>query len=162
LTVSGAPTGSTVSFNPASVAGSGSSTLTITTSASTHTGNYMVIINGTSGSLFHSIGVTLIVTAAPDFSLAATPSSNAVIQGSGASYTMTVSAMNGFTGTVGLTLSGLPAGAGYGFNPSSVAGSGTSTLSVRTSSSTPAGTYSLTIIGTSGTLVHSIAVTLVV
>src|SRR5262252_994169 len=98
----------------------------------------------------------------PDFTISATPSSQTVTAGSGTSYTTTVSAVNGFTGTVNLSVSGLPSGATSSFNPASVAGSGNSTLSVSTSSTTPAGTYTLTITGTSGSLTHSTTVALVV
>ena len=97
-----------------------------------------------------------------DFSISATPSSNTVVQGAGASYSTTVSAINGFSGIVNLSVTGLPAGATGTFNPTSVTGSGSSTLSVSTSAATPAGSYTLTITGTSGSLVHSTTVTLVV
>jgi subtilase family serine protease len=98
----------------------------------------------------------------PDFTISASPSSQTVTQGSGTSYTATVGALNGFSGNVGLSVSGLPSGAGATFNPSSISGSGSSTLSVTTASTTPTGTYTLTITGTSGSLVHSTTVTLVV
>jgi uncharacterized membrane protein len=162
LSISGVPAGAGYSFNPASIAGSGTSALTITTSSSTPTGTYSLTITGTSGSLVHSAVVTLAVTAPSDFALTAAPPSNTVAQGSGTSYTATVSSLNGFTGNVDLSLSGLPAGAAYSFNPTSITGSGTSALTITTSSSTPMGTYSLTITGTSGNLVHSAVVTLVV
>src|SRR5439155_219639 len=114
-------------------------------------------------SLIHSTTITLVVTAAvPDFTLTATPPSNTVTRGSGTSFTVTMSSLYGFTGNVDLSLSGLPAGAGYSFNPASFAGSGISTLTITTSNSTPAGTYMLTITGTAGSLVHSTTVTLVV
>src|SRR2546425_3734019 len=64
---------------------------------------------------------------APDFVLSATPPSNTVNQGSGTSYTVNVSSLNAFAGNVDLSLSGLPANAGYSFNPASVTGSGNST-----------------------------------
>jgi hypothetical protein len=161
LSVSGLPSGATGNFNPTSVAGSGSSTLSVSTSSTTPAGTYTLTITGTSGSLTHSTTVTLVVNV-PDFSISATPASQTVTQGNGTSYTTTVSAINGFSGTVSLSVSGLPTGASGSFNPTSVAGSGSSTLSISTSSTTPAGTYTLTITGTSGSLTHSTTVTLVV
>ena len=97
----------------------------------------------------------------PDFSLSASPSSQSVTQGNGTSYTATVTPSGGFTGSVTLSASGLPAGANVSFSPNPMS-SGTSTMSVTTSSTTPTGTYTLTITGTSGSLTHSTNVTLVV
>lgn len=163
LSVSGLPSGATSSFNPSSVSGgSGSSTLTVATSSSTPPGNYTLTITGTSGSTSHTASVTLIVNAPPDFSLAASPGSQTVIIGNGASYTVNVGALNGFSGTVTLSVSGAPAGVTAALNPISVSGSGSSTLSVSTSSTAATGTYTLTITGTSGSLTHSKNVTLVV
>ncbi len=162
LSVSGLPAGATGSFNPASVAGSGSSALSVSTNSTTPLGTYALTITGTSGSLVHSTTVTLVVTAAPNFSIAASPASQTVNAGAGTSYTTSLTALNGFTGSVNLSVSGLPSGATGSFNPTSVAGSGSSTLSVSTSSTTPAGTYTLTITGTSGSLMHSATTTLVV
>ncbi len=116
-------------------------------------------ITGTSGSLQHSTTATLVVT---DFSLAVSPGSQTVTAGAGTSYNATITALNGFSGSVALSASGLPAGATPSFNPTSVNGSGTSTLSISTTSSTPAGTYTVTITGTSGSLQHSTTTTLVV
>lgn len=62
--MSGLPTGATASFNPASVASSGSSTLTVVTTAATATGTYPLTITGTSGTLSHSATVTLVVNTA--------------------------------------------------------------------------------------------------
>ena len=99
---------------------------------------------------------------APDFSMSASPGSNTVIQGASTSYSVAASPMNGFTGAVTFSVSGLPSGAGGTFNPTSVTGSGASTLTITTNSSTPAGAYPLTITGTSGSLVHTTSATLVV
>src|SRR5581483_11439247 len=164
LNVSGVPSGATASFSPASITGgSGSSTLTISTSCSTPAGTYSLTITGASGSLSHSATVTLVVNPpASDFTISASPSSNTVIVGSGTSYTVNVGATNCFLGTVSLGASGLPTGAGATFNPASISGSGSSAMNVTTSSSTPAGTYTITITGTSGNLTHSATVTLVV
>jgi uncharacterized membrane protein/regulation of enolase protein 1 (concanavalin A-like superfamily) len=97
-----------------------------------------------------------------DFSLTATPGSETVTQGNSTTYTAAISALNGFTGTVGLSVSGLPSGATASFSPTSVNTSGSSTLTVTTASTTPAGTYTLTITGTSGSISHSATATLIV
>ena len=162
LSVSGLPAGATASFNPASITGSGSSTLTVVTASTIAAGTYTLAITGTSGTLSHSTTATLIVPGPPDFGISATPSSQTVAQGNATTYTTSISALNGFTGTAALSMSGLPTGATASFNPTSVTGSGSSTLTVVTASTTPAGTYPLTITGVSGTLSHSAAVTLVV
>ena len=50
LSVSGLPSGATASFSPASVISGGSSTISITTSASTPSGNYGITVIGTNSS----------------------------------------------------------------------------------------------------------------
>ena len=165
LSASGLPAGTTASFSPATVTGSGSSTLTVTTSGTTPVGTSSLTITGTSGTLTHSAGVTLNVSATPpppDYTLTATPSIQSVVVGSATTYSTTIGALNGFSGVVTLSASGLPAGAIASFSPATVTGSGSSTLTVTTNGTTPVGTSSLTITGTSGTLTHSAGVTLVV
>jgi hypothetical protein len=99
---------------------------------------------------------------APDFSIAASPASQTVTRGSSTTYTVTVGALNGFTGNVSLSVSGLPSRTTATFNPGSIAASGASTLTITTANKTPAGTKTLTITGTSGSLSHSTTVSLVV
>ena len=93
----------------------------------------------------------------PDFSLSATPLTQANSAGSVTSYTVTVSPAGGFTGTVTLTVSGLPTGATASFTPTSVTTSGSSTMTVTSSTTTPIGTFPLTITGTSGNLTHVVS-----
>ncbi len=163
LTANGLPSGATASFTPAAVSGSGSSTLAVSTSATTPAGTYTLTTMGTSGSLSHITSVTLMVNAqpVPDFTLSASPASQTVTAGNSTSYTVSVSAINGFSGSVGLSVSGVPAGATASFNPSSVSGTGSSTLTVA-SGTAGANSYPLTITGTGGSLMHSATVTLVV
>ena len=61
-------------------------------------------------------------------------------------YTVTVTGVNGFNNAVTLSVSGLPSRTTASFSPSSVTGSGTSTLTISTRNRTPIGTFSLTII----------------
>jgi len=162
FSVSGLPAGAAATFNPTSVPGSGTSTMSVTTSSTTPTGSYPLTITGTSGTLTHTASVTLVVTApvTPNFSLSASPASQSVVQGASTSYTVTITPSGGFTGSVTLSASGLPAGAAASFAPNPA--TSTSTMSVTTSSTTPTGSYPLTITGTSGTLSHTASVTLIV
>ncbi|HEU5180674.1 MAG TPA: proprotein convertase P-domain-containing protein [Candidatus Polarisedimenticolia bacterium] len=102
----------------------------------------------------------------PDFTLSASPASQTVTQGGSTSYTATVTSVNGFSAATTLSVSGLPSGATASFAPNPVTppagGSAASTLTVNTSASTPAASYTLTLTGTSGALSHSTSVTLVV
>src|SRR5262249_44239699 len=123
-------------------------------------GYYMLFLLNSSGvpsiARFTQIGLQ------PDFSLTATPSSQNALQGSAASYTLTVTPLAGFNGNATFSVSGLPTGATASFNPTSVSGSGSSTMTVTTANNSPGGSYTLTITASSGSLSHSTTVTLVV
>ena len=101
-------------------------------------------------------------TPMPDYSITASPSTLTVTAGNTATYTSTVKPVDGFAGNVALAARGLPSGATASFNPTSISGSGSSTLSLATSLSTPAGTYPITVTGTSGSLSHSATISLTV
>jgi uncharacterized membrane protein len=94
-----------------------------------------------------------------DFSLGLTPGSQQVPQGGSTSFTATVTPQTGFTGTVNLGVSGLPAGVTANFSVPALT-SGDSTLNVTVDNSVAAGTYQFTITGVSGSLTHSAAATL--
>ncbi|MBV8079695.1 MAG: S53 family peptidase [Actinobacteria bacterium] len=102
------------------------------------------------------------VAAAPDFALTATPASGAVAPGGSAGYTISVTPKNGFAGSIAISLAlPLPGGVGAAFTPSATAAS-PATVTLNTLSSTTPGTYQVTVIGTSGSLSHSVTLTLVV
>jgi hypothetical protein len=164
LSVSGLPSGVTAAFNPSSIAapGSGNSTITFTASSAAATGTTNVTITASGGGITHTttIALTVNAAAAPDFTLSASPASLTVTQGKSATSTITVNPLNGFTGTVSLMASGLPAGVTASFNPSSTTGSGTLTLTAGSTAAT--GTATITITGTSGSLTHSTTIMLTV
>jgi hypothetical protein len=162
LSASGLPAGATATFNPASVTGSGTSSLSVATTTSTPAGSYTIAITGTSGTLTHSTTVTLVVTGPGDFALSASPASQTVRRGSSTSYTVTVTPSGGFTGVVTFSLTGLPSGASASFNPASVNSAGSSTLTVTTARNTTRGTFTLTIRGTGGGLTRTTSVSLTV
>jgi subtilase family serine protease len=162
FSISSLPAGAAATFTPASLTGSGTSALAISTTASTPIGNYPLTITGTDGVLNHTASITLVVTA-PDFSLTATPAQQTVVAGNTANYTATVGALNGYTGTVSLSVSGLPAGASPVFTPASITNSGSSALAIATTlGTTPIGSYPLVITATDGVLSHTASVTLIV
>ena len=90
-----------------------------------------------------------------DFSISVSPSSASIRRGGRGKYTVTVTALRGFTGTVNLSVTGLPHPTSGAFNPPSITGSGTSVLTLRVGESAHAATYKLTFSGRSGSLVHS-------
>jgi hypothetical protein len=98
-------------------------------------------------------------TTTADFSLSVSPNNVVVKAGVPASYTVTVSGSGGFAGTVSLSVGGAPADATTVFNPASVTGSESATLTVTTSTR---GNYTLTITGTDPTdsLTHTTSVSL--
>ena len=116
--------------------------------------------------LLNSAGVPSVATfvqlgaGQADFSISGSPSSQSVAPGSNTAYTATVTALNGFAGSTGFSVSGLPTGATASFSPTTVTGTGSSTMTVTTSANTPVGSSTLTITGTSGALVHTTTVTL--
>lgn len=166
LGVTGCPANASCTLGPTSVTppsgGSAASTLTVLTGTAT-AGTYTLTITGISGSLSHSTTVTLKVNGpAPDFTISASPSSRTVTRGSSTSYTVTIAAVNGFSGAVNFSVSGSPSRVSTNFSPNSVTGSGNSTLTVTVNRRATAGTSTLTIKGTSGSLIHSTTVSLTI
>jgi hypothetical protein len=162
LSASGLPSGATASFTPVSITPGTTSTLTVTTTSGVALGSTIFNINGSSGSLSHSTTATLVVSATPDFTLGAAPPSTSVVQGVSATYTVSVAALNGFSGSVTLSASGQPSGSTASFAPASISPGVGSTLTITTSGSVAAGSYTVTITGTSGSITHTVTVSLTV
>ncbi|TML74036.1 MAG: hypothetical protein E6G13_01580 [Actinobacteria bacterium] len=164
LSASGQPTGVSVTFSPASVAAGASSTMTVSAGGAATPGTYPVTVTGTGSSATHTTTVNVTVTAPPtdDFSLAASPSSLSLTQGSSGTTSVSTSLTAGSAQTVSLSASGLPSGTTAAFNPASVSTGGSSTLTLTTGSSTPLGNYPITITGTGTSTTHTTTVTLTV
>jgi hypothetical protein len=163
LSASGLPAGVTATFgtNPTT----STSVLTLTASSTATVGTATVTITGTSGTLTHTTTVTLTVNSAggnPDFTISASPSTLTVTRGSSGHYTVTITGTNGFAGTVSLSVSGLGSRVTGTFSPTSVTGSGTSTLTITVNRRATTGNRALTITGTSGALSHSTNATLTI
>src|SRR3982075_1812571 len=105
-------------------------------------------------------------TATPDYTVAASPSSLTINQGSSGTSTITISSLNGFNSATTLSASGLPSGVTAAFSTNPVTppanGSATSTLTLTASSTATTGPATVTITGTSGALTHSTTIALTV
>src|SRR5260370_26168967 len=153
LSASGVPSGVTATFSPTSTASA--SVLTLAASSTAATGTFPVTVTGTSGSLSHTATLSLTANAAamPDFRLSAMPSSLTVTQGASGTSTISVAALNGFSGSVGLSASGVPSGVTATFSPTST--TGTSTLTLAAISTTAPGNSLVPITGNSRSLSHT-------
>lgn len=100
------------------------------------------------------------LSTAPSFTLAATPNPATVQAGSTTTSTIQVTAVNGFSAAVTLSLTGLPSGVTGSFG--SFNAGKASILTLTASSAAAAGTYSLSVNGVSGSLTASVALSLVV
>jgi len=95
----------------------------------------------------------------PDFSISANPASVSFVPNQSATSTVTLQSTGGFTGVVALTAASSPAGVTGSCSPSSISGSQSSTCTL-TGATT--GTYSVTVTGTSGSLVHTTSISVTV
>jgi hypothetical protein len=98
---------------------------------------------------------------AADFNLGITPAAVSVSSGQTATYAVSVNPLNGYGETVTLTLSGAPAGVMANFNPVSLSGSGTASLTLDTGTA-PADTYALGVHGRDGTREHAVGAELTI
>ncbi|HLZ52447.1 MAG TPA: protease pro-enzyme activation domain-containing protein, partial [Candidatus Acidoferrum sp.] len=88
----------------------------------------------------------------PNFILSASPNSVTLTQGATATTAITVTPENGFTGTVSLSISGVPSGMTASFNPSNTASA--SSLTLTSSAAAAVGTFTITVSGSSGTITN--------
>lgn len=81
-----------------------------------------------------------------EFSLSASPTTQVVTAGASVTYTVSVQAVNGFTGTVSLSSSTASSNLIASLNTTSITGgSGSAVLTVSTTSSTPSGNTTITV-----------------
>jgi VCBS repeat-containing protein len=137
-----------------------------------HTTTYWIAVFGLAGfmgciDLSDDTGTTASAVTSGDFSLSANPTAQTIKRGGTATYQIHVEALNGFTDTVTLTFTGRPnhdSGiftdiSGNLLSPATVTGSGDVLFDMRSPGHQSAiGTFTITIIGTSGSLQHSIPV----
>jgi kumamolisin len=163
LSATGQPAGVTVGFSPASITGSGTSTITFTVGATAAVGTYHIKVTGTSGAISEVVTVTLIVTKAPpNYTISASPTTISVAQGGSGASTITSVVSGGFDSSVSLSATGYPIGVTVTFSPAKFAapGSGKSTMKITVGKKVALGNHTITINATGAGLPRTIQVTL--
>jgi len=111
----------------------------------------------------NGIQIVPVSQASPDFTLTVNPASQTVNPGASTTYTATITPLNGFSGTVSLAVTGLPANATGTFAPASLDNATrSSTLNISIGANTSATKYPLTVSATSGAISRAADVNLVV
>lgn len=112
-----------------------------------------------------TITPTATATPAQDFILTVSPSSQTVTRPGSTTFTVQVNSVGGYSGTINLSVSGVPAKTTATFSPNPIVltagGTGTSTLTITTTNSTPQYVMNLTITGTDGIRSHSTTVAVI-
>ena len=159
LSLTGLPAGVTGTLTPAAVPAGGVAVLTLTASASAAATSTTVTITGASGNATNSFSLVLGVKPSAGFTMTAAPPSQSVRQGYNAAFKIAVVSTGSLGQGVALQISGLPPHSSASY---CLVGSGSLTMKVATTTLTPAGSYPITIVGTSGALWQSVGVTLTV
>jgi hypothetical protein len=158
VAISGLPAGVTASPSSLNLMPGVAQTVTLTAGANAVAGSGTVTLTGTSGSISHSIPLALSVTMVPaqDFSLSASPASVALTAGAGSQQvSVSAAAINGFSGTIAVAISGLPAGVTATPSSLSLIPGTPQSITLTAGVSASASSSTVTLSGTSGSLSHT-------
>ena len=164
VAITGAPAGMTVSPGTLTLNPGTSQNVTVSASANAAVGNATLTFTGTSGSLSHAATVTATISAPPpDFTLTLAPTSATLAAGGANSLvSVTANAVNSFTGTVNVAITGLPAGVTASPATLSLAPGIAQTVTLTAASTATSATSTVTFTGTSGSLTHTAPLALTV
>src|SRR5438876_429691 len=155
-----------VTLNPTSislstVALTSNAVLTVSANSTTTISQFLINVNGTSGTISHQAKL-LVIVEPPDFILSANPDNLTIFQGASKNSTITVTGRGGFTGTVVLQAQTQPFGTVVTailnrtiLSLNSTTPTATSTLTVDTTNSVP-GTATIYLSATSGTVSRNV------
>jgi len=158
VAISGLPSGVTTSpASPFVIAAGASQSVTFSAATSATLGPVNLTFSGTSGSLSHTAGATMSVSAAADFGINIEPGQLSVTQGATSTpASISVTPLNSFAGTVAVDIKGLPAGvAASQALPLQVSAGSKQQITFTAASSVAPGTMSVVFQGSSGSLSHN-------
>jgi hypothetical protein len=165
INVTGLPPGSTTTpALPFAIPAGSSQAFSVGIPGNAAQGNVALTLTGTAGMRTHSVALVLSIgpTPGPDFSIAATPGTVTASPGSSSSpTTVSITALNGFSGNVTVSLTGLPPGATTSpTQPFTVAAGATRAVTIDVPVTVFPGSVSLVVNGASGALAHSVSLVL--
>lgn len=165
VSVSGMPSGVTLSPASATVSSGAKTTFTLTAAADAAVGTTTLVVQGISGDLNARTAVSLTVTASTqppsgntgDFTLTATPPTITLTPGASAQVTLNSTAVNGFSGTIAVAVSGLPTGVTASPATITVTPNNPTIVTLTAASNAPATATPVQVkfTGTSGSLKHT-------
>ena len=136
--------------------------LKIDTGATTPAGTYTLAVTVTNGPLSATTNLTLIVTDEPGFRVNVEPNGLIVAQGQIGIAAFEVVAQNGYSQSVNLSATGMPAGTSVNFTPTVLTPTGSGSVQFNVGLSTPPGVYQVSLMAVDGTLTASAPFTLTV
>jgi outer membrane protein assembly factor BamB len=163
LAITGLPTGVTAQPATLTLPVGSAQTVTITAALAAAAGSPTISFSGTSGALAHTATVTATIAPPPDYTLTISPPVLTITAGgAGVPVSVKANAVNSFSGTVLVSISGLLGG--ISANPASLSLTpGTAqTTTLTAAAGTPAATPTVLFTGNSGSLTHTAALSLTV
>jgi M6 family metalloprotease-like protein len=166
LDVLNIPSGMEFYFDRYSVSGNSSVFLTLIFKEFLLAGSYTLNITATSDWVVRFTLITIEVVYEPDFAIKISPSFKTIVQGDSFSYTINITSIHGFDSEVFIEIVGIPNEIAFTLSPNPVKVKSNSynisILSITTSSTSPTGSYKITIIGLGGNKTHSSEIYLIV
>jgi hypothetical protein len=170
-TVSGTQSG-TVSFyldgstTPAQSSAINGGTATFSTNSLSGGSHTVIAAFVSTNANFQGSSSALLTQNVKDFSISASPASLTVSRSQSGTTTLTVTPIAGFSGNVSLGCNGQPASTNCNVSPGQVTLNGTNsgqvTVTIKADNHAPVGTYTLTLKGNSGSVTHTIPLSLTI
>ena len=163
VTIAGLPAGVTAQPATLTLTPGAPQTISLAAASAAAPATTTITLTGTSGMLTHTAGISTTISAPPDFSLSLAPTSLTLAAGgNGSPVSVTANALNSFSGTVSIAITGLPGGvtaqpATLSLTPG--AAQSTTLTAAPTATTT---TANVTFTGTSASLTHSATLSLTV
>ncbi len=163
IAITGLPAGVVTQPATLTLTAGSAQNVTLNVAASATPGTATLTLTGTSGTLTHSVTISLTIAPAPDFTLAVSPSTLPLMAGAaGSQLSVTATALNAFTGTIAVAITGLPPGVTANPATLNLTPGTAQNITISATASATSGTTTLTLTAASGTLVHSAAVSLTI